>query len=79
MSFEPSGGYPPFMRKSNSNIDEDALSTRAFATMNVVNIADIMNKKKNVPFFSLNSEDGYSHDSIFYQKPNEYNKIKSFN
>lgn len=79
MSFEPSGGYPPLMRKSESNFDEEALSTRAFSTMNVVNIADIMNKKKNVPFFTTNTEDGYSTDSIFYQKPNEYSEIKSFN
>lgn len=77
MSFEPSGGYPPLLRKSmkNTNTNNEDLVRRAFASMNIVNISNIFNKPKDVPFFDM-SEDGYTEDSIFFQQPEQYESIR---
>lgn len=81
MSFEPLGGFPSIVRKEDSINQADDLKTRGFSTTNIVNISNIMEKKKKDIFLSLSSEDesGVSENLFFeemmFTKPNDYEKI----
>ena len=83
MSFEPAGGFPPIIRKSDvTKVEKTVLESRGFSSINPVTISAIMQKKKD-SFFQFGSEDesGAAYDDsvlsavLFDDKPASYDKI----
>ena len=47
--FEPMGGYPPIIKKSDLKPTKTTSSTRGFSSANILKIQDILKKGKNIP------------------------------
>jgi hypothetical protein len=80
MNFEPMGGFPPFVRKTDTTTEEKPLGLRGFSTTNIVNISNILEKKKTNTFLALSSdeESGVDEsliDDMLYEKKDDSDDI----
>lgn len=76
-------GFPPIVKKKEKKISTETLESRGFSTTNIIDIADILEKKKNRESFIIlgsDEENGYNSENIeisamLNDKPHTYNKI----
>jgi hypothetical protein len=82
MTFEPMGGFPPFVRKTDITKEEKPSELRGFSTTNIVNISNIMEKKKKDVFLAIGSEEeggfgeeDYLLSDALFESPESYDRI----
>lgn len=67
--FEPMGGYPPIIKKSDLKPTKTTSSTRGFSSANILKIQDILKKGKNIPVLDTTTIGG---NDLIFNQPNDY-------
>ena len=70
--FEPMGGYPPIIKKSDLKPTKTTSSTRGFSSANILKIQDILKKGKNIPVLDTTTIGG---NDLIFNQPNDYQDI----
>jgi len=70
--FEPMGGYPPIIKKSDLKPTKTTSSTRGFSSANILKIQDILKKGKNIPVLDTTTIGG---NDLIFNQPNDYQGI----
>ena len=70
--FEPMGGYPPIIKKSDLKPTKTTPSTRGFSSANILKIQDILKKGKNIPVLDTTTIGG---NDLIFNEPNDYQNI----
>jgi len=72
ITFEPMGGYPPIIKKSDLRRSKTTLGSRGFSSANILKIQDILKKGKNIPIIDTTSIGG---DNLIDNDPKNYQKL----
>jgi len=73
--FEPMGGYPPIIKKSDLKPTKTTSSTRGFSSANILKIQDILKKGKNIPVLDTITIGGTQENDLIFNEPNDYQYI----